>query len=1118
MTIGGYTPDPAHPDDPTRGTIGGALASIAGVFEFSSNPITFVIRAIETAGLTVPSWLGKAIANVGKHSGFVDIDIKASAHLDLNGEMNVRLVGGGGPDSRFRLNDLGAGGCIFNVDGSIGIGGAVDGSIDIEAGIPFLGDVVNAIGKVFGQEWKLDVKAFHEKATFYEFPSYTLFEFAAACGALGQNGGKIPDEVLHPKLATLDPATGELTLNIGANRGSRALQPTTKGETVKLFHVSGSPDDPGGETIRIAAFGVVDEYSGVKWIFFEGDDSDETVLIDDEVLAPSFLNGGTGNETLKAGGGAAVIDGGGGDDRITGSLKADAILVGAGDAVVDARDGDNSITITGAGTKQITGGQGYDTVSETGDLNFTLDGGTLTGLGTAKLKGVENVELVGGAGANTFVVSGWNGQVAFNGLGGNDLSIINLVGGGTTDYIIVDPSGDDTVRVNGTDFEDELLVEVGRVTSGDERVLFFGVENLIVDGGAGRDRINARATAEGMTTRILGGADGDLIRVSSRAGDDDDGDLDGIQGTLWIDAGGGGANRLVVSNYGGVSAEPIILRTAADGYMAVDRFAPAAIYFKADGGAFFDFPAELAVNMEGYDPDYGVILRGSNTSDDEFRIRATAENATTKVEGNGGHDTLIVSATDLSQPGGLGGILGALTLDGGLGAFTDGTPGSNQRGLISLDRAIVIGDADFLLRDALTWFKDGTTIPDGTAAEAILSATPAGSGVAIPDIRLRSVETAELRGGPSGNRMDGLGFSGSLILRGGAGNDVLIGGSGDNDIDGGEGDNVLYAGTDRFAKPGLGSQHRVILGGGGTSTLRGGGSGRNTFYADLNGSATLIGGSGDNLYVVTNPADGVIDPVAGVTIVGAGKPGDVLRLVGGGGAGYNQTYLLGPTPGAGNIVTTNNHVPDGPTISQFLRFSGLARIEDSIAADHLVFLGESAAAPIDGITSADLAAGVVKPTVGGRPFGEIVFSNKSAPMAQFADGQVATLPPPPAPLAVAPAPVAAPAPAPAPPIEAPPVAAPAAVTVAAPPAPASVVVETQARPAEAAVAAPVRPALARLLARRRHAVRPLAARQPPARRLAPAFAAPRFAVVKLPAHRLAALAAPRGPLGHLRRA
>jgi len=456
------------------------------------------------------------------------------------------------------------------------------------------------------------------------------------------------------------------------------------------------------------------------------------------------------------------------------------------------------------------------------------------------------------------------------------------------------------------------------------------------------------------------------------------------------------------------------------------------------------------------------------------------------IRSSAGDDVLTINANDFRLPVAGGEFL----FDAGTGHYDpSGIPGSNLRGLISFDRIVINADVDYLVNDV------GPFAPDRTPAEGLLSIASSGAGsTPLGAIRLIGVEAAALTGGASGNRMDGSGFSGTLILSGGDGDDRLMGGSGHNELNAGGGDDLLIAGYDPLAHPGVGSQNQTVFRGGGTNILRGG-AGRNTFRVDINGTATLIGGSGENLYDIVNPPGGVVDPVGGITIEGAGKPTDVLRLEGGGGAGYNQTYLLGPTPGAGNIVTTNNHVPDGPTISQFIRFSGIGAIDDSITADHLIFVGESAAAPIGGITSADLAAGVVNPTVGGLPFGSITFANKTVPMAQLADGQVVTLPPPPSPLVIAPAPpVAAPAPLVATPSVAP---EPVVAVVPAPvPVPAPI------------VHGPARRGLVRPLARRIPAARTAPARPTPVRHFAIASTRP---PAKFAAPRLAAMVL-RGPL------
>lgn len=383
------------------------------------------------------------------------------------------------------------------------------------------------------------------------------------------------------------------------------------------------------------------------------------------------------------------------------------------------------------------------------------------------------------------------------------------------------------------------------------------------------------------------------------------------------------------------------------------------------------------------------------------------------IQSSAGNDVLTVNANDFRLPVAGGEFL----FDAGTGHYgpPGNSPASNLRGLISFDRIVVNADVDYQIRDV------GTLAADRTPPEGLLSIAAAGSGQAssalLGSIRLIGVEAGSLTGGASNNRIDGSGFSGALVLAGLDGDDTLIGGSGDNDLYAGGGNDLMIVGPDVFANPGLGSQNQVVLRGGGHNVLHGG-TGSNTFLVNLNGTAELIGGTGANLFIVNNPAVGVRDPVGGLTVQGGGTPNDVLRIVGGGGAGYNQAYLLGPEAGEGAIVTTNNFVTDGPTISQFIRYSGISVIDDSSAVDKFMVVPNSTTAAIGGVSGDDLASGTIHPTVGGFAFGEIRFSNKLDPtVLPEANGQLIR-PTPPLPMmlpamlpAAGPAPIAVSAPA-----------------------------------------------------------------------------------------------------------
>jgi hypothetical protein len=787
-----------------------------------------------------------------------------------------------------------------------------------------------------------------------------------------------------------------------------------------------------------------------------------------------------------------------------------------------------------------------------GGDQITIDfaGGSPVPAGGASVDGGPPSTLPGDS--LTFVNQGFNSPVVFTpsttgptnpgnaGIGGDAVSFVRIetvsFASPILDFTYATPPGADVLtidspgpglnRITGTSDGATLLpftlpnitnlvidagIDDDAITLESPGLVAADVRNFTVDAGAGDDTLIVRAGAD-FALPVAGGAFTYNAGAQATPGGDD----------LLVHAPGASTGQFrpdgATVGSGRFLEDGTTLFTTGLERATVDGFADFALVAPNDGDAMTITPSAGFMNrivgssggvafsaLSFYDvTDFLIDSRSNNVGGllgDHYTIDNPGGPALQAdglrnftIRSSAGNDSLTIRAADFRLP--LSG--GEFLLDAGTGAG----PGSNLRGLISLDRIVVEADVDFLLTET------GAPWADLTHVGGLLSIAAAGSGQAgsalLGSLRMIGVEGASLTGGPSGNRADGSGFSGTLFLAGGAGDDTLIGGSGDNELVAGAGDDLMIVGPDAFAAPGLGSQNHVVLRGGGTNVLRGG-PGRNTFRVDLNGTSTLIGGPDFNFFDIINPPDGVVDPVGGIEVVGNG-PDDVLRLVGGGGAGYNQTYLLGPAPGAGNIVTTNNHVPDGPTISQFIRFRGIEAIGDTIVAAKLVLLGESPAAPIGGITGADLAAGLLNPTVGGLPFGRIAFENKSAPSVQLADGQVVK---PPAPLPLSPAPLMLADPAPA-----------AAVIPIAAIVPAPIAAASAVDPAPIAEV-PARPGFARSFARRLAVGRSLATRRLPR----PASPRPEFAhraafgkvATKPFAFRPVAFA-PRGPLIHLRHA
>ena len=187
------------------------------------------------------------------------------------------------------------------------------------------------------------------------------------------------------------------------------------------------------------------------------------------------------------------------------------------------------------------------------------------------------------------------------------------------------------MRVTGGPYGDDFTLNSGSLSDNAEAVTYSGIQQLTVQAGDAENDINVQATQAGTTTTVLGGTTSNLIRVSSNAGNNDNGVLSAIQGPLYIDAGSSGANRLVVSNFGSAQAQSVILTAVGNGYVALQQMAPAAIYFKATGGGFSPFSD--GVSIAGYDPNFGIIIRGSQATHNQFAIQSTLANATTQIPG-----------------------------------------------------------------------------------------------------------------------------------------------------------------------------------------------------------------------------------------------------------------------------------------------------------------------------------------------------------------------------------------------------------------------------------------------------------------------------------------------------
>ena len=132
-------------------------------------------------------------------------------------------------------------------------------------------------------------------------------------------------------------------------------------------------------------------------------------------------------------------------------------------------------------------------------------------------------------------------------------------------------------------------------------------------------------------------------------------------------------------------------------------------------------------------------------------------------------------------------------------------------------------------------------------------------------------------------------------------------------------------------------------------------------------SFKFVGGAGNDLLEIHNPAGGLFAPVAGIDYDGGGQGADAVAILGG--AANDGTYEVGPAPGDG-VITHR-----GPSATQVLRFTGLAPATDTVAEANFTVVGTDAgnAVTIDNGTA--VGDGLLRVSI--DAFEPIQFANKT---------------------------------------------------------------------------------------------------------------------------------------------
>jgi len=672
---------------------------------------------------------------------------------------------------------------------------------------------------------------------------------------------------------------GTLVLNMGPRAAERLAINTEDGDEVfTLSHVAGDPAAAEGETIRVSAFGIDLDYTGVRAIRGWGGQGNDSIILSSDILSPAELDGGVGNDLLVGGAGADVLYGGEGNDILEG---------GPGSDLMDGGTGDDQYIIVPGSVDQVIDVQGWDSLDFSKALlgvtvDFDKDRGQIQELDAAgnellihgvienatgsefddriygnrfdnvldgrggddRLYGECGDDLLAGGAGDDYIVGGWGEDLVYfpDAEEGVTVEISCWGNGWSTDGL----GGTDTLRWSidgaiGTDYDDILIGD-------DSRTEFHGM--------GGDDFIDGR----GGNDLLYGGEDNDTIRgdrgndyIEGGTGDDDiDAGRDNDT-VIWTENDG---NDSIDMDYGwdtlrvftDDSDDTVTLTSPARNQVEINGTGSASWDLSVTRGDIFEINTGGGDDVvEIYDldrTDVNEVVLHLGAGDD--RVEGAEATETIKAYGEGGDDRFVGGSDDD-------------TFDGGEG--TDWVDYSSAPKRVKVDLRYKAhqdgrGSRDYLKNVesiAATPFSDDIWGTDGDNEIWTLGGNDDVWARGGDDLVYGGEGRDELRGDDGNDVL--YGGEGDDELRGGRGNDYLYGEAGDDYLRGEDGDDTLEggAGEDRL----YGDRGEDALYGGQDDDDLDGGSGDDVLYGEAgddylrgeDGDDTLEGGVGeDRLY------------------------------------------------------------------------------------------------------------------------------------------------------------------------------------------------------------------------------------------------------------------------------
>jgi Ca2+-binding RTX toxin-like protein len=662
-------------------------------------------------------------------------------------------------------------------------------------------------------------------------------------------------------------------------------------------------DDPGDQVIEQPDQGIDTVLASISYTLT---DNVENLILTGSANLTGVGNelnntiiGNSGDNTLLGGAGNDVLEGGDGNDFLDGGTGADTMIGGTGnDTYVVDNPNDRVIERFNEGIDLVLASVSYSLTENVENLTLT-GSNNLVGTGN----NLDNT-ILGNSGNNT--LNGGDGNDYLDGQGG----INTLIGGRGNDTFVVRNSGDTVIELAGQGI-DTVISDVNYTLGPNLEILILrgetGTEGLTGVGNTGNNTIIGNAGNNilvGVAGNNLldGGAGADVMRGGTGNDTyivDDEGDvvdesegggIDLVIASVDYTLGNGIENLTLVGGATvGVGNELANTIIGNDGNNRLDGRGGADVMIGGAGNDTYvvDNPGDVVIE----EPNGGIDTVEASIS---YSLGANVENliltGTANINGTGNalNNTIIGNSGNNTLSGGAGNDV-LIGNDGD--DYLDGGPGADTMiGGAGNDTYVVDNPGDIIVEEP------------NAGIDTIISSINYNL-LSQPNIENLILVGAAVEG--IGNALDNTIIGNALnnTLRGGAGNDTLIGGGGDDFLDGGTGDDVMIGGlgNDSYfvdspgdivienAGEGIDTVYSTVsyelpdnvenLELLGSANISGTGNNlNNTIIGNIGnnrldgrgGADVMIGGAGDDTYVVDNPGDVVIEnPGGGIDTVEA---------------------------------------------------------------------------------------------------------------------------------------------------------------------------------------------------------------------------------------------------------